>query len=66
MSLAARDEIIDVFAKDKSKLIMIASLKTGGVGLNLTMASRVVSIDLWWNSSVENQGEMGIQTAVST
>ncbi|KAI9790308.1 MAG: hypothetical protein M1833_001967 [Piccolia ochrophora] len=35
--------------------IMIAGLKCGGIGLNLTMANRVISTDLWWNHSVELQ-----------
>ena len=35
--------------------IMIAGLKCGGQGLNLTAANRVISVDLWWNHSVELQ-----------
>jgi len=31
------------------------SLKTGGVGLNLTRASYVFHVDPWWNAAVENQ-----------
>lgn len=31
------------------------SLKAGGVGLNLTRASRVFHFDRWWNPAVENQ-----------
>lgn len=56
MSLHARDQSINDFRNDVSTKIMIASLKCGGVGLNLTMASKVVCVDLWWNSSVEQQG----------
>lgn len=33
--------------------MFISSLKSGGVGLNLTMATKVISVDLWWNNSVE-------------
>ena len=57
MSLVARDEVIELFTTTKKLTIMIASLKSGGVGLNLTMASRVLIVDLWWNSSVEQQGK---------
>ncbi len=31
------------------------TLKTGGVGLNLTKASYVFHLEPWWNPSVENQ-----------
>jgi SNF2 family DNA or RNA helicase len=33
----------------------LISLKSGGVGLNLTAASYVVLFDPWWNPAVENQ-----------
>ncbi|KAI9821629.1 MAG: hypothetical protein M1827_002210 [Pycnora praestabilis] len=55
MSHSGRDKAIQEFKNNADKMIMIASLKCGGVGLNLTMASRVICIDLWWNSSVEQQ-----------
>ncbi len=35
--------------------ILIMSLKTGGLGLNLTAANHVIHIDRWWNPAVENQ-----------
>lgn len=35
--------------------IMLVSLKTGGVGLNLTSANVVFMCDPWWNEAVENQ-----------
>ena len=56
MSHEARDNSIREFRDHEDKRILIASLKCGGVGLNLTMASRVICIDLWWNASVEQQG----------
>lgn len=55
MSHQARDKTINDFAEDDDMKIMIASLKCGGVGLNLTMASKVICIDLWFNSCVEQQ-----------
>ncbi len=33
----------------------MASLRSTGVGLNLTVASYVFLLDPWWNESVENQ-----------
>jgi SNF2 family DNA or RNA helicase len=35
--------------------IFILSLRTGGVGLNLTAANHVFHFDRWWNPAVENQ-----------
>ncbi|MCJ1477620.1 hypothetical protein MMC13_006293 [Lambiella insularis] len=55
MSLEARDKALRNFRDMAEKKILVASLKCGGVGLNLTMASRVICIDLWWNSAVEQQ-----------
>ncbi|KAL8645226.1 MAG: hypothetical protein Q9226_007394 [Calogaya cf. arnoldii] len=55
MNQAERDKALNDFEKDDRCKIMIASLKAGGVGLNLTMASKVICVDLWWNSSVEQQ-----------
>jgi len=35
--------------------IFLASLKAGGVGLNLTAADAVIHYDPWWNPAVERQ-----------
>jgi SNF2 family DNA or RNA helicase len=35
--------------------ILLASLKAGGVGLNLTAADAVVHYDPWWNPAAETQ-----------
>ena len=55
MSHQARDQAIKEFTEDSNMKVMVASLKCGGVGLNLTMASKVICIDLWYNSCVEQQ-----------
>ncbi|KAF3003413.1 hypothetical protein E8E13_000292 [Curvularia kusanoi] len=55
MSLIARDKAIKRFANDDSKRVLLASLRCGGLGLNLTMASKVVMIDPWWNQASEQQ-----------
>ena len=57
MSHDSRDESLETFRDDTDKKILIASLKCGGIGLNLTMASKVICVDLWWNSCVEQQGK---------
>ncbi|KAF1948372.1 hypothetical protein CC80DRAFT_431711 [Byssothecium circinans] len=55
LSLTARDKAITNFADDPNIRILLASLRCGGLGLNLTMASRVILLDPWWNNSVEQQ-----------
>jgi SNF2 family DNA or RNA helicase len=55
MTADARENVVQDFQDDPDKKILIASLKAGGIGLNLTMASKVIIMDLWWNASVEDQ-----------
>ena len=55
-SMPQRKKIVDAFQKgDDPTAILLLSLKTGGVGLNLTRANYVFHIDPWWNPAVENQ-----------
>ena len=55
MHLDSRGRSLKLFAEEPSCKIMLCSLKAGGVGLNLTSASKVLILDLYWNSSVERQ-----------
>jgi SNF2 family DNA or RNA helicase len=55
MTPDARDSVIQMFQDDPENKILLTSLKAGGVGLNLMMASKVIIVDLWWNESVEHQ-----------
>ncbi|MBE6493908.1 MAG: helicase SNF2 [Methanosphaera stadtmanae] len=55
LSTKKRDELINKFQNSKQNKIFIITIKTGGVGLNLTAASNVIHYDLWWNPAVENQ-----------
>lgn len=50
-----RAEVIERFQEDQNCKILVATLKTGGVGLNLTAAQNVIHYDLWWNPAIENQ-----------
>ncbi|MCL2762806.1 MAG: SWF/SNF helicase family protein, partial [Treponema sp.] len=50
-----RSDIINRFQTDPAARILLVSLKAGGLGLNLTAASRVIHYDLWYNPAVENQ-----------
>jgi SNF2 family DNA or RNA helicase len=57
MSAAARDDVLTLFATDPDRHVLVSSLRTGGVGLNLTAASVVFHFDRWWNPAVETQAE---------
>jgi SNF2 family DNA or RNA helicase len=57
MSAAARDDAMTQFATDPDRHVLVSSLRTGGVGLNLTAASVVFHFDRWWNPAVETQAE---------
>ena len=46
---------IDKFKKDPEVLVMLISLRAGGVGLNLTAASRIYLLEPYWNPAVEQQ-----------
>ncbi|KAF8970384.1 P-loop containing nucleoside triphosphate hydrolase protein [Flammula alnicola] len=55
MNRAKRDQAVQVFmSRDKAR-VMLMSLKCGGVGLNLTRANNVISLDLGWSLAVESQ-----------
>lgn len=50
-----RKDVVKSFQQEKKACIFLISLKTGGVGLNLTNANYVFLLDPWWNPAVENQ-----------
>jgi SNF2 family DNA or RNA helicase len=54
---ATRATRITEFERDPRRKVMVMSLRAGGVGLNLTSASRVFHFDRWWNPAVEAQAE---------
>lgn len=47
---------LERFSTDPGVRILIASLKAGGIGLNLTAASRVIILEPWFNDTVDHQG----------
>ena len=53
--MAQRKNIVESFQNTEDYAVLLLSLKTGGVGLNLTRANHVFHVDPWWNPSVENQ-----------
>ncbi|MGE4170380.1 MAG: DEAD/DEAH box helicase [Candidatus Margulisiibacteriota bacterium] len=52
---AKRKQLVESFQNSETPQHFLLSLKTGGVGLNLTRASYVFHLDPWWNPAVENQ-----------
>ncbi|MFW5874765.1 MAG: DEAD/DEAH box helicase [bacterium] len=55
VAVGKRKKRVQQFQADAYTPFMVLSLKTGGVGLNLTRAGHVVHFDRWWNPAVENQ-----------
>ncbi|KAF9240466.1 SNF2 family N-terminal domain-containing protein [Melanogaster broomeanus] len=55
MNRVERDKAVRVFMVSDKAPVMLMSLKCGGVGLNLTRANRVISLDLGWSEAIESQ-----------
>ena len=51
-----RRKVLAEFENSEQPIILIMTLKTGGVGLNLTKANHVFHLEPWWNPAAENQG----------
>ncbi len=54
-SRAEREKALKSFQDTPNGSVLLMTLKTGGVGLNLVKASYVFHIEPWWNPAVENQ-----------
>ncbi|HPC72400.1 MAG TPA: DEAD/DEAH box helicase [Treponema sp.] len=54
-STVDRQGLVRRFQTDENVKVMIMTLKTGGVGLNLTAADYVFIFDPWWNRAAEAQ-----------
>jgi SNF2 family DNA or RNA helicase len=50
-----RQQIVEKFQQDESIRAFVMTLKTGGLGLNLTAADMIFLYDPWWNIAAENQ-----------
>ncbi|KAF9028186.1 hypothetical protein BDZ89DRAFT_1066328 [Hymenopellis radicata] len=55
MSVSKREASVRCFMSRDKERVMLLSLKCGGVGLNLTRANNVISLDLGWSQAVEAQ-----------
>ncbi len=51
----ARERVVDRYQTGSEPRVLVASLRAGGTGLNLTAASHVFHFDRWWNPAVEDQ-----------
>ena len=54
-STVDRAGVVSAFQSDDGPPVLIASLKAGGTGLNLTAADHVFVLDPWWNPAAEDQ-----------
>ncbi len=50
-----RVESVEAFSASPRIGVLLISLKAGGVGINLTAASHVFLLDMWWNPAVDEQ-----------
>jgi DNA repair protein RAD5 len=55
MSQKSRAAVLTDFISRKKGVVLLLSLRAGGVGLNLTAAKRVFMMDPWWSFAVEAQ-----------
>ncbi|KAF9003233.1 SNF2 family N-terminal domain-containing protein [Cyathus striatus] len=55
MDRSQRSQAVKDFTCNAEIRVMLMSLKCGGVGLNLTRANHVISLDLGWSQAVEAQ-----------
>ncbi|KAL8651611.1 MAG: hypothetical protein Q9226_004628 [Calogaya cf. arnoldii] len=55
MNQKVRATTITTFTESKRGMVLLLSLRAGGVGLNLTAAKRVFMMDPWWSFAVEAQ-----------
>ncbi|MBW1843924.1 MAG: DEAD/DEAH box helicase [Deltaproteobacteria bacterium] len=50
-----RAGVVEKFQSVEGPPVLLASLKAGGLGLNLTAADHVFILDPWWNPAAEDQ-----------
>ncbi|TPX13054.1 uncharacterized protein E0L32_006480 [Thyridium curvatum] len=55
MAQKARVAVLNEFRESRKFMVLLISLRAGGVGLNLTSAQRVYMMDPWWSFAIEAQ-----------
>jgi SNF2 family DNA or RNA helicase len=54
LSISQKNAVLNRFQKGSAQ-VMLMTIQSGGVGLNLTMASKCVLVDPWFNKALEEQ-----------
>lgn len=57
MSQQQREQAVEQFLATPEHKVLILSLRSGGLGLNLQAASYVFHLDRWWNPAIEEQAD---------
>ena len=55
MNSKEREASLTRFKEDESVKVLLLSFKCGSLGLNLTVANRIIMLDIWWNPALEDQ-----------
>eukprot|EP00386_Alphamonas_edax_P007618 GDKI01025370.1.p1 GENE.GDKI01025370.1~~GDKI01025370.1.p1 ORF type:complete len:211 (-),score=37.11 GDKI01025370.1:188-820(-) len=55
MTMQARSNVLYAFNTEPELTVVLISLKAGGEGLNLQVASHIFLMDPWWNPAAEMQ-----------
>lgn len=56
LGLSVREDNMKTFSDKNSEVrVLIASLKAGGIGLDLSAANKCILVDLWWNEAIQEQ-----------
>lgn len=50
-----REIVLNELDRHDGSVVLLISLRAGGVGLNLVSANHVFMMDVWWNEAIENQ-----------
>lgn len=64
MSFTHRDASMQEFRGKPELRVMIASLKAGGIGIDMTMANKCILVDPWWNEAVQQQVGPGTRNSL--
>lgn len=51
------EQVVAAFQNQATPKLLLTSVKSGGVGLNLTRANQVFHFDHWWNPAIARQAE---------
>ena len=67
MNAREKESSLDSFRSNPTTRILLISLKSGSVGLNLVTANHLILTDLWWNPAVEEQAiDRGMTLLISS